>query len=67
MTKRAKDILKNSEEFPLIVIHMDNNSTQMKRCKRLEGQWWIPRKRKEARLYSHIAQLTGARRKCDKS
>lgn len=30
VTKRAKDILKNTEEFPLIVVHMDTNSTQVK-------------------------------------
>lgn len=30
VTKRAKDILKNTEEFPLIVVHVDINSTQVK-------------------------------------
>lgn len=29
MAKRAKDILKNTKEFPLIVVHMDTHSTQV--------------------------------------
>lgn len=64
VTKKAKDILKNTEEFPLIVVHMDTRSTQDVQSRRTVLD--IQEKKINQSGYHHVAQLSGAKEKVTK-
>lgn len=62
MTKKAKDILKNTEEFPLIVVHMDTRSTQEEQDVQARGTVLdIQGKKTSQSGNHHVAQLNGAK------
>lgn len=64
MTKKAKDILKNTGEFPLIVVHMDTRSTQEEQDVQARRTVLdIQEKKISQSGYHHVAQLSGAKEK----
>lgn len=60
VTKKAKDILKNTEEFPLIVVHMDTRSTQAEQDVQARRTVLnIQEKKISQSGYHHVAQFSG--------
>lgn len=68
MTKKAKDILKNTEEFPLIVVHMDTRSTQEEQDVQARRTVLnIQEKKISQSGYYHVVQPSGAKEKATKN